>query len=381
MLRIIHRQRFILLLLVIAGIFAIVFPVLAANDVTPNSKSIKFSVCLQMTPLEMAKNSAMVQSSYTFLLKTANSISDLKLRNMVLDCLKNPAPTVMELYPSAAQKEVLKQKLVSAGYIKPETTCSQLLPPCSNPKVAPQPFFGAPGSVYMGHHSYPGGLAIHTTVNTKVVIGLFNAYADVFRFPMDKDVIIASELLHDIAKPWVFQWQDDYSSLPELTIAGTGAHHILGIAELIYRGLPANVIVAMACAHTPPDTADDEKQLVDYIKAASIIAGKDPVQLGLLAPNGQTVPLPRAQEGYITHLGDHDFVLTGPAAQAMIAELGNIAKEKYQMSEADLKTKRFNAFRNYIFSQVSAEYLDHVFVKEGKAGLTKVVQAMISMDK
>jgi hypothetical protein len=84
-----HYQRLILSLLVIATIVAVVLPVSAANDLTPNIKPIEFSASLQM-----------------------------------------------KIYSSDAQKEAVKQKLVNAGYIKPGTTYTQSLPPCTNPKVA-----------------------------------------------------------------------------------------------------------------------------------------------------------------------------------------------------------------------------------------------------
>jgi len=61
----------------------------------------------------------------------------------------------------------------------------------------------------MSHHSYPGGLATHVAVNVKVALSIYEAYKDVYGTSMNRDVILASELMHDMNKPWVFQWQED----------------------------------------------------------------------------------------------------------------------------------------------------------------------------
>ena len=45
-----------------------------------------------------------------------------------------------------------------------------------------------------------------------------------------------------------------------------------------------------------------------------------------------------------------------PAAKWLIPLLGNIAAKTYGMNEADLKGKKFNAFRNYVFSQATIIY-------------------------
>lgn len=371
------KSWFLSLILIITAFSIFNSTVSMAFAPAPKVNAVTLEQCLQMTPVQMAENSPMVQKSFAYLISTAHQISDNTLRAKVLDCLNNPAPTMMKLYPSNVQKEDVKKKLVAAGYIKSDSMYDQFLPPCQDPNKTTQPFFSAPGSGYQSHHSYPGGLATHAAVNLQVAVTLFHAYQDVYGYQVDKDVVIAAQILHDLAKPWVFQWQEDGSSLTEYPIAGTGAHHILGIAEAVYRELPGDVVVAIACAHTHPGSNEDEAQVVNWIKAACILTGKDPVKLGLLAADGQTVPVPRKQEGFITHLGDHDFVFTVPAAKWMIAELSEIAKSEYGMSDADLKGKKFNAFRNYLFSRVSAEYLHQVWVENGRPGLVKVVKTMV----
>ena len=83
-------------------------------------------------------------------------------------------------------------------------------------------------------------------------------------------------------------------------------------------------------------------------QAASILAGKDAVALGLLTAEGKLVA-PIGAEGFLVHLGDHDWVLSGFAAARCVAYLNDYAKRTY----GNLPEARFNALRNYVGSRVS----------------------------
>ena len=363
-----------------AAVTAMTLPVgpVAAATVAGDVKPITLAECMKLDPAAMANRSIYVKNSYEYLLKSANMIADRALRETVVGYLKNPAPRLLERYPDAASRENVRQELVAAGYLKPELAVHQFLPLWSDPQKMPQPFFTAPGSGYGSHHSYPGGLSTHVAVNVKASLAFYEAYQDIYGYRMNKDIVIASQMMHDFHKPWVFQWQEDGSSLPESPIAGAGSHHVLSIAEGIYRGFAPELVVAMACAHTHPGFREDEAQVVNWLKAAAILAGQDAERYGLLAPGGETVPLPRRQEGFITHLGDHDFVLTVPAAQWLIVKLGEIARRDYGMSEADLKTRKFNQFRNYVFSQATVKALHNTWAEKGEAALAASVKALIT---
>lgn len=357
-------------------------PTLALAKTSPAPKisapKISLAECLAISPVEMAKRSALVNADWAFLHQIADEIADRQLHDTVLQILNNPAPTLLQRYPTAGDREMLRQTLVNAGLLAPNVAVDAFLPPCANPQTAPQPFFAAPGSGYMSHHSYPGGLVTHTAMNLRISLGLYEGYYQTFGYKLNRDVVIAAQMLHDLHKPWVFQWRDNGASLPEAAIAGTGGHHILGIAESVYRDLPAPVIIAQACAHSHPGTAKDEADVVNWLKAACIIAGKDPVQKKLLAPDGQTLPLPRSQEGFVTHLGDHDFVFTVPAALWMIAALKKIARQEFGLSDTDLAGKKFNAIRNYVFSQATIEHLYYILNTQGEDALTAAVKNMIA---
>ena len=319
----------------------------------------------------LAKEAELVQLSYKKIQDAVSSIKDSTLRSMTAEIINNPNPAFMENYQLPGSKRALYNKLAAAGLLDTsKISAEQLLPPYSG--KLPQPFYSAPGSGYASHHAYPGGLATHTAANLCISEGIYNTYKDIFNSDISRDIIISAQALHDLAKPLVFQWQKDQASLPEYTIAATGAHHILSIAEVIYRGFPVEEIVAQACAHTIP-TGKDEQVVAGYLKAAAIIAGKDAVKLGLVNSDN-TIHTPHKQDGYIVSLGDHDFVLSSPACQKSVAILKQIAAKDYGMTKAELEGERFNRFRNYIGAQYSMMYIDSL--ASTKNGMERIRQAV-----
>lgn len=319
----------------------------------------------------LAKDAELVQLSYKKIQDAVSSIKDSTLRSMTAEIINNPNPVFMENYQLPGSKRALYNKLAAAGLLDTsKISAEQLLPPYSG--KLPQPFYSAPGSGYASHHAYPGGLATHTAANLCISEGIYNTYKDIFNSDISRDIIISAQALHDLAKPLVFQWQKNQASLPEYTIAATGAHHILSIAEVIYRGFPVEEIVAQACAHTIP-TGKDEQVVAGYLKAAAIIAGKDAVKLGLVNSDN-TIPTPHKQEGYIVSLGDHDFVLSSPACQKSVAILKQIAAKDYGMTKAELEGEHFNRFRNYIGAQYSMMYIDSL--ASTKNGMERIRQAV-----
>jgi hypothetical protein len=333
--------------------------------------------CLSLTPLQMAKKSNLVQASYDYITGICGEITNQVLRDRVLQVIHNPAPTFMQRYTTSDARKILWQKLVAAKYLSETIGVDDFLPPSENIQKASQPFYAAPGSGYMSHHAYPGGLATHTAFNIRSSLNVSQGYFETFDYKLDRDLIIAAQALHDLHKPWVFQWQEDGSCLKEITLAGQGAHHVLGIAESIYRGFPSEVVVAQACAHNHPGSDKDEAEVIEWIKAACIIADKDPIGEGFLSADGNTLPIPRHQENFVTHLGDHDWVLSGPAVKWTLPELKKIAQQEYKMNDQELNGKRFNALRNYVFSQFSAMRSYQVLVTQGDAGLRAKVREMI----
>ena len=329
-------------------------------------KVVSLEECVSMTPRQMAESSAKVMDAWRYMKDSAGEIVNASLRGAVLDMLENPAPRVAKNDEKALVAELKKAKLL-------EEKAAGIFPACAGADKAPQPSYSAPGSGWGSHHAYPGGLVTHVALNVASAKALCDNYRTIFHMEVDRDVALASQLLHDVHKPWVFQWKDDASCLPEASIAGTGAHHILSVAESMNKGLPAEVCVAQACAHDHPGTSALEASVVNWIRAAAIIAGKDPVANGYLEKDGKTLPLPRRPEGFVTHLADHDWVLSVPAAQWLTAELKKIAAERYNIRGKDLEGRVFNSFRNYVLSQRSAMELYNIYSKNGASRLAEEV--------
>lgn len=332
---------------------------------------------MKLSPTAVAERSEIVVASYRYLLNAADEISDPALRQSVAGILKTPSALVMERLNSDGAKEEVRAKLAAAGLLKPEATVAQVFPVLAKATEPAQPFIVAPGSGYASHHAYPGGLAVHVALNVHASLGLYAGYRDTFGLGLSRDVVLASQLLHDLHKPWVFQWKADGSLLAENTIAGTGAHHILSVAESIHRGLPADVIIAQASAHDHPGDAASEGKVVGYLKAAAIIAGKDPLQLGLLSAGGETIKTPRAIEPFITHIGDHDFIVAMPANTWTLPLLKEVAAKDYGMREADLAGEAFNKFRNFVYANVTMIGLHQTNVTGGADAVRGVVRALI----
>lgn len=330
--------------------------------------------CAQLTPEQMAEKSAAVMQSWKYIQQQAGRIANPQVRAKVVSIIENPAPKLMDAV--GYRKKEVYSELDKNGWVN-GVAYENFLPENGTSAKAVQPFYSAPGSGYSSHHCYPGGLATHTALNVKMSLALYDNYADIYGFDLDRDVVIAAQILHDLHKPWVFQWQKDGASRTEQSLAGTGEHHVLGVAESIVRGLPAEVCVAQACAHNHPGFSKDEESPVRWLKAAAVLAGTDPVQYGLLAGDGKTLPLQRSMEAFVTHLGDHDWVLTVPAAKWLIPAMEEIAMEDYGLSKEDLQTAKFNSLRNVAFSQATIMNLYHEMQKSGKEALRKEVHAII----
>jgi hypothetical protein len=122
-------------------------------------------------------------------------------------------------------------------------------------------------------------------------------HADIF---LSQDVMIAAPIWHDWAKPMVFQWNSDGSEFLELSFGGngttdnygstgnskTGDHHLISVAEAMKRGLPPDLVIAQASAHSHT-TSDNEYKVVNWLHAAAIIAQIDPVAQGYLTLDAQ----------------------------------------------------------------------------------------------
>jgi len=220
-------------------------------------------------------------------------------------------------------------------------------------------------------------------------------------FVIDNDIVVGAPMWHDWAKTMVFQWNADGTEFVELNFGGngktdnngaagnskTGAHHILGVAEAMKRGMAPDFIISVASAHSYP-TYGNEYKVVNWLRAASILAGVDPYAIGVLRRDAQGNPRLAAvrklgevdlnagtepQENnlmeYVLHnLSDADYVFTGPAAGTVKLVLEALAPEYgYNTKDADYLFH----FRHTALTYLSAERLHIVYSNGGLSAVRK----------
>lgn len=344
----------------------------AASATLPMS----FEQCLALTPVQTAEQSPLITASWKGLHQAIGALRSSELKTLISAIYRNPEPLLAKRLDAANRKDIW-QELRANGYT--EQNADAFLPPVSG--NAAYSTIAAPGSGYTSHHAYPGGLVTHLATNVAITRNIVETYVSVYGYSVDGEIAVAAQLLHDLHKPWVFQWQTDGSSRKEQALAGTGEHHTLSLAELLVRKAPAELIVAQACAHTHPGTDSDEKQVVNWLKAASIIAGVDPVAYGLLEKGGVTLPLPRKQEGFLCHLGDHDFVLSAPVVQWTLPVMKEVAMKDYGLSETDCAGKPFHALRNVVYSRFSAMRMANDLAHTGENGVRQAMLGIVASPK
>jgi hypothetical protein len=157
-------------------------------------------------------------------------------------------------------------------------------------------FAAAPGGpCETGHHGYPGGLAVHSLANLLHARALAQVYRHVYKVEIDDTLLVAAAIWHDSLKAATLPWSADGSCAEEPKIAGTPAHHVLGLAAGILRHLSKDLLITIAAAHAPDKACD-------WLQAASI-----------LATGEKTSCPPLRIEAYVTHFADADYALTGTA--------------------------------------------------------------------
>lgn len=251
---------------------------------------------------QIAARQPRLERIMTALQSEAGSVRDPARRAEALKILDAPAFTVIA-GRRAVEREIVR-RLQELGLLE-----SSFQGPLF-PKREPMPFLAAPGGKWMAHHSYPGGLAYHTYFNLKVGLALADSYERVYGIRLSKDWVRLAAIWHDCAKPLTFAWNDDGTlNREEAKIAGTGAHHIWAVAEAAYRGLPKDFLVILASAHGAPSPAGGLDDLLKFLRAAAVIAGKPFEAVGLSAEGVKLGALPPV-EAFIHRIDDHDYIFT-----------------------------------------------------------------------
>jgi hypothetical protein len=328
--------------------------------------------------MELAAASPLVRATYASVAALANTLADGDLKAYVVSFLHYPAPDYAANQKTPAARTAVRDELARAGFVKPDDPVSGIFPPGTEPgsPTVVQPFWSAPGSSDGSHHAYPGGLATHEYFNASMAQAFASTY-DAHYFAdqktVDRDTVIGAALYHDIMKTVVFQWREDGSIFDELTIAGTGAHHILSGAEAIVHGHSPRFIITLLSAHAAPSLGEETK-VVDWCRAAAIVAGVDPVQYGLVKANGSGFALaadPVPLEAFISNLSDHDYVAT---VHAM-----HVVSDRLKMRYAQLQpATTFDWYRASVLSRTTALALYDKLARHGESAFAAAVQRVES---
>lgn len=143
-------------------------------------------------------------------MKLAERIEDNDLRNKVIELIRNPKPMLIDFKDSIE-------------------------------------FEDSPASKRR-HHSHEKGLAIHTLATTKIALALSDILEEIYGVKVNRDIVIAASLLHDIFK-YITYVQTNDGKFKRSKLGERIDHLSLIIGELYLRRFPIEVIHAVIAHH------------------------------------------------------------------------------------------------------------------------------------
>lgn len=98
------------------------------------------------------------------------------------------------------------------------------------------------------HHSYPGGYVEHVVSATNIALAICESAEKVYHGKVNRDLVIAGMLLHDVFKPATYFVNKDgsYGSTP---LADYLDHLLIATSELVRRDFPLELIHIVAAHH------------------------------------------------------------------------------------------------------------------------------------
>ena len=127
-------------------------------------------------------------------------------------------------------------------------------------KLLENPVFEVDGKTYSGlpltvspaglshHHCYPGGYIEHIVSTTNLALALCNSVEKVYHGKVNRDLVVAGILLHDIFKPVTYSVNEN-GSYSSTSVADYMDHLSLVISELVRRGFPLELIHVVSAHH------------------------------------------------------------------------------------------------------------------------------------
>jgi len=97
------------------------------------------------------------------------------------------------------------------------------------------------------HHSYPGGYIEHVLSTANLALALCNSVEKIYHGKVNRDLVIAGVLLHDLFKPLTYAVKEN-GTYDSTFLAEYLDHLSLAVSELVRRDFPLD-LVHIVCAH------------------------------------------------------------------------------------------------------------------------------------
>ncbi len=94
------------------------------------------------------------------------------------------------------------------------------------------------------HHSYRNGLVEHMISTTDIALALCDTVESVYHGKVNRDLVVAGALVHDVFKTLTYVEREN-GSYGSALIAERLDHLTLGVAELVRRGFPLDLVHIM----------------------------------------------------------------------------------------------------------------------------------------
>lgn len=352
----------------------------------------KIEDIIAMSPEDMSRASRLVMGTYNELLQTAASLEDPAYRELMTECISSPKVSFLEMYKSDDDRRKMFDEMVKLGFFNADDDPDYVWP---RNHMGPQTYLTAPSSHNDFYNAHPGGLAVTVAYNIRMADAYTQNYRQMFGLPINRDLPVASLLVHEYPKVWLYQWQNDGSWLeePRTVYDDTWhAHCIYVTAELMYRRYDSRIVMAMAAAHQMSmlDASMDGRDVVanwigldrvaHFIKAAAVMAQVDPVDYGLLERKGGDVVLaPQPAEQWVTHMADMNWPYTmGGAHLYTEPALKKVAEDDLGIRGDDLTGRPFNQLKNYVWSQIGQITLYEILIREGDDAARKTINRLVA---
>lgn len=98
------------------------------------------------------------------------------------------------------------------------------------------------------HHCYPGGYVEHVVSTANLALAMCNSVEKVYHGKVNRDLVIAGVLLHDIFKPATYAVNEN-GSYSSTRLADYMDHLSLVISELVRRDFPLELVHVVSAHH------------------------------------------------------------------------------------------------------------------------------------